>query len=217
MSQINLQEYDVIYISYDEPNAEENWVDLLTKIPYAQRVHGIKGSDAAHKAAANLSTTDRFITIDGDNIIDATFVNQLVDLDDSVDICRSVFSWPSLNPINGLLYGNGGIKCWPKELVLNMRTHEHAEPGNIRAQIDFCWDIHYVALDISYSTTNNNVTPYQAWRAGFREGVKMALDRGAKITVEEFESRVVSRNYDHLCIWQTVGADVEAWFNSDCY
>ncbi len=206
MSQINLQDYDVIYISYDEPNCEENWEDLLTKIPYAKRVHNVKGSDAAHKAAANLSTKDRFITIDGDNIVDVAFINQLVNLDDSIDITRSVFSWPSLNPINGLLYGNGGIKCWPKELVLNMRTHEHADPENIRAQIDFCWDINYVALDTSYSVTNNNITPHQAWRAGFREGVKMCLDQGLRV---QDLNTLYKGNLNRLLTWMMIGADTE--------
>jgi len=37
----------------------------------------------------------------------------------------------------------------------------------------------------------------------------MCLDRGAKPTLQEFEQRVHQRNYDHLCIWQTVGRDVE--------
>ena len=36
-------------------------------VPWAKRVHGVEGSDAAHKACANLSETDRFITVDGDN------------------------------------------------------------------------------------------------------------------------------------------------------
>jgi hypothetical protein len=40
----------------------------------------------------------------------------------------------------------------------------------------------------------------------------MALDRGAKISAEDFERRVHNRNYDHLCIWQSVGADVENGF-----
>ena len=40
----------------------------------------------------------------------------------------------------------------------------------------------------------------------------MCLDRGTKPTLEEFNSRVHSRNYDNLCIWQTVGADVENGF-----
>jgi hypothetical protein len=60
-----------------------------------------------------------------------------------------------------------------------------------------------------YSTTYPNGSPFQAWRAGFREGVKMCLDRGAKPTLQEFEEKVHHRNYDHLCIWQSVGADVE--------
>ena len=60
-----------------------------------------------------------------------------------------------------------------------------------------------------YSTTYPNGSPFQAWRAGFREGVKMCLDRGHKPSVQEFEERVHKRNYNHLCIWQSVGADVE--------
>jgi len=37
----------------------------------------------------------------------------------------------------------------------------------------------------------------------------MCLNRGAKPSLQEFEDQVASRNYDHLCIWQSVGADVE--------
>ena len=37
----------------------------------------------------------------------------------------------------------------------------------------------------------------------------MCLDRGARPSLAEFNSRVVSRNYDNLCIWQTVGQDVD--------
>ena len=66
---VKLAELDIIYLSYDEPNAEQNYADLLTKVPWAKRVHGVKGSDAAHKACAELSTTDRFVTVDGDNTI----------------------------------------------------------------------------------------------------------------------------------------------------
>ena len=53
---------DIIYLSYDEPNAEQNYADLCKKVPWAKRVHGVEGSDAAHKACARLSETDRFIT-----------------------------------------------------------------------------------------------------------------------------------------------------------
>jgi hypothetical protein len=54
----------------------------------------------------------------------------------------------------------------------------------------------------------NNATPQQAWRAGFREGVKMALDRGIKPTYEEF-LKGHWKNLHRLWIWLMVGSDVE--------
>ena len=79
-NKLKVIDYDMIYLSYDEPNAERNYADLCQKVPWAKRVHGVKGSDAAHKACAELSETDRFITVDGDNIIDPTFLQQEIDL-----------------------------------------------------------------------------------------------------------------------------------------
>jgi hypothetical protein len=60
-----------------------------------------------------------------------------------------------------------------------------------------------------YSTTYPNGSAFQAWRAGFREGVKMCLDRGRRLTTAEFTERVHKRNLDHLTIWHNVGADAE--------
>lgn len=201
-------DYDLIYLSYDEPNAEKNYNDLIKKIPWAKRVHGVKGSDAAHKACANLSETDRFITIDGDNVIRSDFLSKEFDFDENKDLEKCVISWTARNTINGLMYGNGGIKCWPKKYVLEMRTHENADPNNIHAQVDFCWDTEYIQMNSCYSDIINNATPQQAWRAGFREGVKMSLDRGVKPTMEAFHKNHW-KNLHRLYIWLSVGADVE--------
>ena len=201
-------DFDIIYLSYDEPNAEENYADLCKKIPWAKRVHGVKGSDAAHKACANLSETDRFITVDGDNVINAEFLTKEFDFETNKDLEKCVISWTARNHINGLMYGNGGIKCWPKEYVLNMRTHENADPNNPHAQVDFCWDIEYIQMNSCYSTIMNNATPQQAWRAGFREGVKMALDRGLRVSIDDFHKNHW-KNLHRLYIWLMVGADVE--------
>jgi hypothetical protein len=89
-----------------------------------------------------------------------------------------------------------------------MRTHE-ASDGNEETAVEFCFDPRYIAMNNCYSTTYPNGSAKQAWRAGFREGVKMCLDRGHKPTLQEFEEGVNKRNYDHLCIWQSIGADVE--------
>jgi hypothetical protein len=201
-------DYDIIYLSYDEPNAEKNYADLCKIVPWAKRVHGVEGSDAAHKACAKLSETDRFITVDGDNRIREDFLNQEIDFDEHADLKNTVISWCGRNEINGLMYGNGGLKCWPKEYVLNMKTHENADPNNAHAQVDFCWDAKYIQMNSCYSDVYNNETAAQAWRAGFREGVKLATDRGVRISKEEFKNNHW-RCLHWLYIWSMVGADVE--------
>ena len=201
-------DYDVVYLSYDEPNAEQNYADLCKKIPWAKRVHGVEGSDSAHKACAEISETDRFVTIDGDNRIREHFLTQEIDFDEHVELENKVISWCGHNVINGLMYGNGGVKCWPKEFVLNMRTHENADKDNPHAQVDFCWDVEYIQMNSCFSDIYNNATPHQAWRAGFREGVKMALDQGIKPSVEDFKNNHW-KNLHRLYIWLMIGADIE--------
>ena len=206
---VDVADLDCIYLSYDEPKKEEFWIKIQNMVPWAKRVDGVKGSDAAHKAAANASDTERFILIDGDNLPNPEFFNLQLHLDDSNR--NKVFRWKARNEINGLQYGNGGMSCWTQEFVQNMQTHE-ASDGTAANDVEFCFYPNYWAMHDCYSTTYPNQTPFQAWRAGFREGVKMCLDRGVKPSIEEFNERVHSRNYDHLCIWQTVGADVENGF-----
>jgi hypothetical protein len=203
---LKIIDYDIIYLSYDEPNAEKNYADLCSKVPWAKRVHGVEGSDAAHKACANLSETDRFITVDGDNQIDPSFLQQELNFDEHADLENSVISWCGKNVINGLMYGNGGLKCWPRKFVLEMKTHEAAESD--KAQVDFCWELNYIQQNSCYSTVYNNATPHQAWRAGFREGVKMALDQGVRVSKEEF-LKGHWKNLHRLWIWLMAGADVD--------
>ena len=66
---VDIADLDVIYLSYDEPQKEEFWLKIKNMVPWAVRIDSVKGSDAAHKAAAALSETERFITVDADNIV----------------------------------------------------------------------------------------------------------------------------------------------------
>lgn len=207
-NKIKVIDYDIIYLSYDEPNAEKNYANLCTKVPWAKRVHGVKGSDAAHKACAELSETSRFITVDGDNCIRPEFLQQDLDFNEHVDLQNAVISWCGRNEINGLMYGNGGLKCWPKSYVLNMKTHENADPENKHAQVDFCWDAQYIQMNSVYSDVYNNETAEQAWRAGFREGVKLSTDRGIKPSKKDFINNHW-RCLHWLYIWSMVGSDVK--------
>jgi len=207
MKRIDIADLDCIYLTYDEPQKEEFWVRIRNMIPWARRVDGVKGSDAAHKAAAAASNTERFILIDGDNMPDAKFFNLTMEFPDG-EWENAVFRWRARNHINGLMYGNGGLSSWTRTFVNNMQTHE-ATNGSAETEVEFCFDPLYWPMYDCYSTTFPNGSAFHAWRAGFREGVKMCLNRGTRPTVSEFRDRVHQRNLDHLTIWHNVGRDVE--------
>jgi hypothetical protein len=210
---IDVADLDCIYLSYDEPQKEEFWLKIKNMVPWAKRVDGVKGSDAAHKAAAMKSDTERFILIDGDNMPDEAFFNMQLDFTDKDPTYKlAQYRWKAVNSINGLRYGNGGMSSWTKTYVMNMQTHENQKDGDVSRIADFCLDSRdnlYWAMYDCYSTTYPNHTPFQAWRAGFREGVKMVLDKGSKPSIDQFKETVASRNLNNLTIWHNIGRDVE--------
>jgi hypothetical protein len=209
---IDIADLDCIYLSYDEPQKEEFWVKIKNLVPWARRVDGVKGSDAAHKAAAQASDTERFILIDGDNLPDLKFFNLVLDFTGKDEIYhKAQYRWRATNAVNGLRYGNGGISSWTKDYVMNMKTHE-ASDGDNNTTVDFCLDYKnslYWSMYDCYSTTYPNYTPFQAWRAGFREGVKMCLVGGKKPSIEDFKRSVPGRNFNNLTIWHNVGLDAD--------
>jgi hypothetical protein len=205
MDKVKICDLDFVYISFKEPNKEENWADLKNKVPWAKRVDGVVGFDSAHKAAAELAETDFFISVDGDNILHQRFLLQSLDF--SLTDPNAVHRWRAENSVNGLIYGNGGLVGWPKQTCLNMKTHENAD--NDENQIDFCWGVPHENLWNCYSTTVVNSSPQQAFVAGYREGVKMSLDKGKPMSPDIFRKRIWSENLRKLCTWMSVGADKE--------
>jgi hypothetical protein len=197
-------EFDVVFLSYDEPNADVHYADLCNKVPWAKRVHGVKGSDEAHKEAARVADSDWFITVDADNIVDPKFFNLDLKMEDPK---IQVYGWCGRNVINGLRYGNGGLKIWKKDFVLNMKTHEASDSD--RGQVDFCWEDGYRNFPVSYSDSIITGSPFQAWRAGFREGVKMTLLDGVKVPPGEIQQKIWWHNIHRLRMWSTVGAHEE--------
>jgi|TARA_B110000503_G_scaffold63625_1_gene100327 hypothetical protein len=201
---IRVSDLDFVYISYAEPNREENWADLKNKVPWAKRVDGVKGFDSAHKAAAETAETDFFISVDGDNIIDESFLLQTLDWTKTNE--KAVHRWRARNNVNGLVYGNGGLVGWNKETCLNMKTHENAETEENR--MDFCWGMPHENLHNCYSTTVINATSQQAFIAGYREGVKMSTEKGKPIPAGDFKS-IWKNNLQILSTWCSIGADVD--------
>ena len=202
---VRVSDLDFVYISYMEPNKEENWADLKNKVPWAKRVDGVKGFDSAHKAAAEMAETQFFISVDGDNIIDEKFLLETLDFTKTDP--KAVHRWRAKNCINNLVYGNGGLVGWDRDTCLNMHTHENAKDE--RAKLDFCWTVKHENLHNCYSTSVINATPFQAWIAGYREGAKMSLDQGKPIDPANFMREIHPPNLRVLTTWMNIGADTD--------
>lgn len=197
----NPKDYSVIFLSYDEPNCEENYQHLLSLCPTAQRVHGVKGSDTAHKECAKLSKTSNVIIVDGDNFVKPEFFTKTFNLVDSVDLNTCVLSYSAFNPVNGNCYGNGGIKVWSVSKLLSMQTHENSPEGT---SVDFDFK-NYLELNFVGSVTDIAGSPLQAFKAGFREGTKLCMENNQIVTNS---SEINWKNYERLWRWMHVGGDV---------
>lgn len=204
-----MQGMDVFFITYDEPKKNEFWAALKERYPEAQRVDNVKGFDRAHKECARLAKTPRFFTIDGDNAVLDNFRN--VNIPEHLLNTDYVLSWASQNSVNGLAYGNGGIKNWRRDVVAKMKCHE--DSIDEQSAVDFCFALNYFQMPEILSVSHVNQTGFQAFRAGFREGVKMALNKGLKVqgTGDELAANLAKlhpSNLERLKIWSSVGSDV---------
>lgn len=211
-SKKTLAEIPVVFLSFDEPNADHHWELLQTITPHnnIKRVHGVKGFDACHKAAANCFPKSEYvITVDADNQVDPDFYEQR--LPDGMD-GKISFTWGGRQFTNGLMYGNGGLKLWSTEHLANMKSHELADKE--RDAVDFCWDFtRYKDLPGCWSNVYTNGSAYQAFRVGFREGVKLSMEQGRVLGFDEWTDSMHAANFQRLMTWMTLGNDVEhgAW------
>ena len=155
--------YDVVFISYNESNANENYAKLLEVCPRAKRVHGIKGIHQAHIQAARSCHTDMFWVIDGDAIVNSDFNFDLVMSSYDTDC---VHVWRSQNPINGLEYGNGGVKLLPRQLTCDMNVNTADMTTSIAKK--------FKAMDEVSNINSFNTDAFATWRSAFRECCKLA-------------------------------------------
>lgn len=169
--------YDIIFISYNEPNADRNFEKLKERFPYAHRVQGVKGIHQAHIAAAKKAFTKMFWVVDGDAEILDTFN---FDHEVSKYDLECVHVWRSRNPVNGLEYGYGGVKLLPKKLTLNMDVTKPDMTTSISSLFKAMPDISNV--------TAFNTDPFNSFKSGFRECCKLAsrtIDRQDDVETAE--------------------------------
>jgi hypothetical protein len=180
--------YDIVFISYQEPNADENYERILERFPRCKRVHGVKGIHQAHIAGAKLCNTELFWIIDGDATIvdDFNFDYQVARWDKEM-----VHVWRSQNPINDMVYGYGGVKLFPTDLTINMDTSKPDMTTSISTKFKAVHDISNI--------TAFNTDAFNSFKSAFRECTKLSSKVIDRQKNEETE--------DRLRIWTTVGKD----------
>ena len=186
--------YDIVFISYHEPNAEENFNDLYTRYntvgvfgDRVKRVKDVKGIHNAHVEAAKLANTSYFYVVDGDAKVVQDF--KFAHTAEETDV---VHVYRSSNPINNLTYGYGGIKLLPTTLTLNMDTTTNDMTTSIS-------DKFKVMNEVS-NITAFNTDAFSTWKSAFRECAKLSSKTIKGQKNDETEKR--------LHIWTTVGGDV---------
>jgi hypothetical protein len=180
--------YDIVFISYQEPNADENYSKLIERFPLAKRVHGVKGIHQAHIQAAKKSLTKMFWVVDGDAQVLSDFNFDYIVSDRYLE---HVHVWRSKNPVNGLVYGYGGIKLLPRKLTINMDISKPDMTTSISR--------HFIPMPQISNITSFNTDPFNTWKSAFRECVKLSskvIDRQKSLETE-----------DRLKTWCTIGED----------
>jgi hypothetical protein len=155
--------FDKVFISYNEPNADENYERVLARFPDVKRIHGVKGIHQAHIAAASLCETDMFWIIDGDaQLTDEFSFNYIPEHHNK----QAVHVWRSMNPVNGLVYGYGGVKLFPTEKTLVMDVSKPDMTTSISDK--------FVAMNKISNVTAFNTDPFNTWKSAFRECCKLS-------------------------------------------
>lgn len=184
-SQPKVKDYDIVFISYNEPNADENYEELKSRFPRAKRVHGVKGIHQAHIEAAKLCDTPLFFVVDGDAKIVDSFDFRYKGQEGCVHV------WRSINPVNDLVYGYGGVKLLPRELTLNMDVTKPDMTTSISDKFEAVAEISNI--------TAFNTDPFNTWKSAFREC--------AKLSSKVIDRQKSGETDERLQVWTTVGSD----------
>jgi hypothetical protein len=172
---------DIVFISYDEKNADYNWNLLVEKYPYAKRVHGVKGLVPAIKEAARQSKTDWFYAVFGKTEIVDTFT---FDYKPNYLQHPANYVFHAYNPILDYSYGHDGVVMYDKNWVLQIEDWD----------LDLTMSHHVVTIPVISCINRLDVSAWSAWRTAFREAYKLSYYLDKRYTIDD--------EY-HLYLWLT--------------
>ena len=190
--------YDIVFISYKEPNADEVYAKLKETYPMAKRVHGVDGIHNAHVAAAKKCFTKMFWVVDGDAVIKDDFK---FDYEVSEYDLDCVHVWRSRNPINDLVYGYGGVKLLPRRLTMNVDVSSTDMTTSISDR--------FKAMPFVSNVTSFNTDEFSTWKSAFRECAKLSskvIDRQEEGETNERLKVWTTRAHGRFCEFAIRGA-----------
>lgn len=157
---------DVVFLSVDEPLADELFARLVSVLGPCKRLHGVTPMRRAYRMCGILADTEQVLIADGDFSIDPGFAAVPADpLADGV----SMRVWPARNPVNGLVYGYGGLKLARSAELRGLDDGPERAVDVLAAlpgRVEFARQ--------PAGTTRIDQSPYHAWKAGFRECAMLA-------------------------------------------
>jgi hypothetical protein len=177
------QSQDIVFISYDETEADRNYNKLIESFPRARRVHGVEGMERALAAAAEASTTPWYFAVFGKTELYPGFDFSFV---------PDYFQQPkhyifySENRVNKLVYGEMAVILYNCNLVLDARNKEFG--------LDYTMSFPHEVVPIISTYGNFDTSVYQTWRTAFREVSKL-YDIQARTPSVDTEYRIK--------IWET--------------
>lgn len=175
------EKLDVIFISYNEPNAEKNWYRVLSKAPHAKRIHGVKGIFEAHKIAASLSSTELFFVVDGDAwLLDSWTFDINVDLYDR----DCTYVWMAKNPYNNLNYGYGGVKLFSKFKLQKMKKWQTLDLSTSVSK-------QFKIVNKLSCVSQFDEDEFSVWKSAFRESVKLCFNKNSQYLENWVENKEV--------------------------
>jgi len=180
----NAMVQDVVFISYDEPDADQNWKILKDHCPRAVRVHGVSGMELALEAAADVSTTPWFFAVFAKTQLHKGFDFSVVP--DRMQLPKH-YIFNCRNASNNLEYGHMGVVLYNCQGVRNINR-----AGNFG--LDYTLSFPHESVPLLSCYGDFATTPYHAWRTAFRETAKLAYFEQTQPSVD---------NHYRLGIWLT--------------
>jgi hypothetical protein len=152
---------NIIFISYDEPQADDNWELLKTKFDTAQRLHGVQGMHNALLEAAKLSKTPWYYAVFAKTKVADSFN---FDFDPDYFQAAKHYIFHAKNVLNDLEYGHMGIVLYNCNLVKNQK----------KFGIDYTMSAPHAVIPKLSAIAAFNSNPYHTWRTAFRECAKLS-------------------------------------------